>query len=195
MPREFSVRRYVLIVRNEGVALEDRPRLLAQLRGRVGRVSNVRVASDHLEVDVVTDNVDKVREVVGDLVGEVLEVVDLEELRGRSVELDEAVRQYVELFNRERFREAHEVIDGSIDRAKSERERVILRALALVAGAYAQAQCGRHDLAKRNLADVLDLLEELGGNFYGINIDSLKKSIESSLRAARVRSFNIRLER
>lgn len=185
------MRRLVLVVKHPGFSLEDRPRLLAQLRSLIPRVSNVRIASDHLEVDVVADDLVGVVEAVGKVVGEVSEVVDLGELRGRAGGVEDAVRLYADLFDRERFVEAHEVIDGVIERARDGREALVLKGLALIAGAYAHAQSGRHDLAKRILTDVLDLLNDLQGEFYGIDLRKLRGAVRSSIGVTKVKIFSV----
>lgn len=86
---------------------KDRVRLMGSLRALGLRIINVRVASNHVEVDVNVNDLDYVTHILANQVGPVLGIVNLStELRA-----NDPFRSYVDLFNDERFWEAHEILE------------------------------------------------------------------------------------
>ncbi|WP_066795854.1 DUF309 domain-containing protein [Caldivirga sp. MU80] len=97
----------IYLSNTRGYEPKDRVNLMKQLRSMGIRVINVRVATRHLEVDASTDNVDEAAHTLGLLIGPVLEVVNLT----MEHRYDNPFRAYVDLFNGERFWEAHEALE------------------------------------------------------------------------------------
>ncbi len=98
---------------------------------------NVRVASNHVEIDVrINDkkDLDSIRQ----LGLEILDVVDIdvEDRVSEEISEDYAIGKYVELFNEERFWEAHEVLEEvwRVNRDEG------LRGLIVLAAAFVKLQ-------------------------------------------------------
>ncbi len=142
--------RYLLIAENPGFSVSHREDLLRRLRS-VLPVIAVRIASDHVEVDVKTDDLKKAVAEVEKVVGKVLEVVDItfEDVGG-------GVERYVDLFNRERFWEAHNALEGLWRKTRN----ATLQGLIMLAAAFVKLQEGRPDKFERMLKEALYLLKE-----------------------------------
>ncbi|WP_292000048.1 DUF309 domain-containing protein [Caldivirga sp.] len=86
---------------------KDRVRLMNLLRNLGLGIINVRVASSHVEIDVNSDDLDKLALIVSEAVGPVLSIVNL----SNENKPNDPFRAFVFLFNEERFWEAHEVLE------------------------------------------------------------------------------------
>ena len=160
--------RYLLIAENPGFSVSHREDLLRRLR-LVLPVIAVRIASDHVEVDVKTDDLKKAVAEVEKVVGRVLEVVDItfEDVGG-------GVERYVDLFNRERFWEAHNALEGLWRKTRN----ATLQGLIMLAAAFVKLQEGRPDKFERMLKEALYLLKEDVGC---IKIKQLLEKAEKAL--------------
>jgi len=128
------VPRLLVILANKGWTVEDRPMLMEAVRRLGLDVINVRVGTRHVEVDVRAGECDVGR--LGEL-APILEIVDVER-EEEGLELEEAVRRFVELARRERFWECHRVLEDVWRRTGSE----AVRGLILLAAAHAKTQEG-----------------------------------------------------
>lgn len=100
--------RYLVHVANVGAYTpKDRRFLMSQLRSLGVRLVNVRVASNHIEVDAYAENASDLVNTVSRFLGGVIEVVNLD----AGVDFSDPFGAYVSLFNCERFWEAHEVLE------------------------------------------------------------------------------------
>ena len=142
--------RYLLIAENPGFYVSHREELLRRLRA-VLPVIAVRIATGHVEVDVKTDDLEKAVAEVDKVVGKVLEVVDItfEDVGG-------GVEKYVDLFNRERFWEAHNALEGLWRKTRN----ATLQGLIMLAAAFVKLQEGQPDKFERMLKETLHLLKE-----------------------------------
>jgi predicted metal-dependent hydrolase len=162
--------RKLLIVENPGYTPAHREELVRRLR-TVAPVITVRVATRHLEVDVKTeDNVDvvvkKVEKILG---GKVLDVVDItfEKVEG-------GVRRFVELFNAERFWEAHNALED----IWRETRNPTLQGLIMLAAAYVKLQEGSLDKFEKLLQEALSLIQE---DVECIKAQEVKRKAEAAL--------------
>jgi predicted metal-dependent hydrolase len=142
--------RYLLIAENPGFSVSHREELLRRLRA-VLPVIAMRIATRHVEVDVKTDDLEKAVAEVENIVGKVLEVVDItfEDVGG-------GVERYVDLFNRERFWEAHNALEGLWRKTRN----TTLQGLIMLAAAFVKLQEGHPDKFERMLKEALHLLKE-----------------------------------
>ena len=142
--------RYLLIAENPGFSVSHREDLLRRLRSALP-VITVRIAADHVEVDVKTDDLKKAVAEVERSIGKVLEVVDItfEDVGG-------GVERYVDLFNRERFWEAHNALEGLWRQTRN----ATLQGLIMLAAAFVKLQEDQPDKFERMLKEALYLLKE-----------------------------------
>ncbi|WP_291767519.1 DUF309 domain-containing protein [Caldivirga sp. UBA161] len=92
---------------SRGYEPKDRIRLMALLRSLGLSIINVRVASNHIEVDANTNDVNELSSVVSGVIGPILAVVNISGVN----EVSNPFKAFVSLFNEERFWEAHEVLE------------------------------------------------------------------------------------
>jgi len=94
--------RILAITNNPGLTPNHRQELLTKLRWEGLMVRNARIASDHIELDVLVNDEREVRlvERLGLNLQEV-RVIDME--RTINYDVHDALFKYVELFNKERF--------------------------------------------------------------------------------------------
>lgn len=143
--------RYLLIVENPGYTIAQREFLLKAARSQLP-VLNVRVASSHIEVYVKTDDVESAKTIVEKLVGgRVIEVVDItfEEVPG-------GVERYVQLFNQERYWEAH----NALEPLWRSTHNPTLQGLIMLAAAFVKLQEGQPEKFELLLKEALQLIEE-----------------------------------
>ncbi|AKT35498.1 hypothetical protein PYWP30_01882 [Pyrobaculum sp. WP30] len=142
--------RYLLIAENPGFSVSHREELLRRLRA-VLPVIAMRIAAGHVEVDVKTDDLEKAVAEAEKVVGRVMEVVDItfEDVGG-------GVERYVHLFNRERFWEAHNALEGLWRKTRN----ATLQGLIMLAAAFVKLQEGQPDKFERMLKEALHYMNE-----------------------------------
>lgn len=170
------MRRYLYIVDNSGHTPSDRPKLLRELRS-VLPVLNVRVASQHIELVLGDVDPEWGKERIETTLGSVRYIIDItnEERIGSG-----DIARFVQLFNEERFWEAHAELEPLWRKSRDGR----LQGLIILAAAYVKLQEGAADKFVFLASEALKLLE--GGRAIGcINIDALRESVERSLETRR----------
>ncbi|ABL87541.1 protein of unknown function DUF309 [Pyrobaculum islandicum DSM 4184] len=160
--------RYLIIAENPGYLPSHREFLIKQLRASLP-VITIRVASSHVEVDVKTDDLETAVVEVERKIGRVLDVIDItfEEVGGD-------VEKYVELFNKERFWEAHNVLEGVWRKTREP----TLQGLIMLAASFVKLQEGQLDKFERLIKEAIQLLEKDVGC---IKIRKLRKKVEKAL--------------
>jgi predicted metal-dependent hydrolase len=160
--------RYLLIAENPGFSVSHREELLRRLRA-VLPVIAMRIATGHVEVDVKTDDLEKAVTEVEKVVGKVLEVVDItfEDIGG-------GVERYIDSFNKERFWEAHNALEGLWRKTRN----ATLQGLIMLAAAFVKLQEGQPDKFEKMLKEALHLLKE---DIGCINMERLLEKAEKAL--------------
>ena len=173
--------RVLAIARNPGLSPVDRMTLLTNIRRAVKfRVINARIASDHVELDVDVSGLSDIDE-LRRLGFEVMEVVNIEDEARVDNELDmgSSITKYVELFNRERFWEAHEVLEKIW---RSNRDEGI-RGLIILAAAFVKIQENNPGAFKRLMMTAKELI--MNNEIPWINKESILRKIDNALVAMR----------
>ena len=167
--------RLLVIISNPGITPSHRQEILTRLRREGLMVRNARIASDHIELDVVADDEREVRlvERLG-LKSQEVHVIDTE--RTINYDVYDALFKYVELFNKERFWEAHEVLEG-IWRLNRDRG---LQGLIILAAAFVKLQENNPRAFEELMTRAKDLIKN---NNIPINKKSLLKRIDNVLRS------------
>lgn len=159
-----------------------------QLCQASSRVVDVRIGRKRVEVDVFTDNAQEVVRVLSCWAP--LEYVrDIESLEEFSEA--ELVSFAVALFNDERFWEAHEALE-QVWRSKTGEEREVLSGLIKLSAAYVHAQKGRLERFFGLLRSALNHLSQWTyGEYHGIDIEALRRDLESLLKGGVLRFVKI----
>ncbi|WP_069806728.1 DUF309 domain-containing protein [Vulcanisaeta thermophila] len=142
--------RYLIVIESEDYVTKRRTEIMNSLRAMGMRVLNARVTTGHVEVDLITDDIDGELKKLSKAGMRVMDLVDLDVER----HVENPLEAYVELMGQERFWEAHEVLEGVWRRNRSE----FMRGLILLAAALAKLQEGGHTGYKRLIRDAVELI-------------------------------------
>ena len=195
--------RYLVRLRHDGryvpaewadLAVRSRD-ALAQTSARVG---TVRIASRAVEIDLFTDGgaaVEPVLNLLEESVGPLIQCLHLDGPEEDTAP-DAAVRRAVDLFNDERYWEAHEALEplwiaagGKASRAP---EAQMLQGVILTAAALVHAQRAEDTVALRMLETALKKLGVWRGQAYhGLDVAALRERVQDCLGAGAVRPFRL----
>ncbi len=151
--------RHLVILENPGYTPAQRGELLKMLRALLP-VLNVRIATSHVEVDVYGEP-ESAKLVLEKFFGRTLDVVDI-----TFENVESGVDRYVQLFNQERFWEAHNALETLWRSSRSP----TLQGLILLAAAYVKLQEGNLDKFETLLREAVELIREDVGCVKSIEI-------------------------
>jgi predicted metal-dependent hydrolase len=165
--------RYLIIAENPGFAPSQRAQLLRDLRGILPAL-NVRIASRHLEILVRGIDAEEARRKIEGAVGRVYAVIDVtdEDSLGSG-----DIGRFVELFNSERFWEAHAEIEPAWRRSGDR----ALQGLILMSAAFVKLQEGAPDKFVLLAQEALELLEGAPQRIGCIDVPKLREQLAKSL--------------
>ncbi len=167
------MKRYILIVRNKGYRPVDRAKLIDGARASGKAVVDVRIGTEHVEFDVLSDSPPVVEGF------ELLELVDLStrNVQDSSKALEEAVR----LFDAERFWESHETLEP-VWRISSNIDRKLFHGLILTAAAFVHLQKGDEKGFESILRRAKAEFNVDVKRWMGFDIGRVVKNLDKSLR-------------
>ena len=173
-PYSIQSGRTLIITDNPGFTPVDRQELMNKLRLKGLRVINVRVASDHVEIDLRGD--DTVMEKIRSLGFIIKESINIdEEDKSEEPNEEQAMRRYIELFNEERFWEAHEVLERIWHRNRDEG----IRGLIVLAAAFVKLQENNPEAFRELMITAKELITN--NEIPWINRESLLRKIDNAL--------------
>jgi uncharacterized protein len=185
--------RYMLYLRNETFSPKDADLLVSKarslLRGQDVIIRDTRVSSQHVEYDVslvATEDL-KIIESKLSVIGKLIDVYPVIE---REYGKKQAILMAINYFNEEKYWITHELLEGVWKKSNGEEKRV-LNGLILIAAAFVHYQKGESKVALGIMSRALEKLKLANGEYYQINIDSLKLNINNMLRSNSL--FMIRL--
>lgn len=178
--------RYLVRLRNaKGYAPKDARSLASQIRELLGSrdsIGNLRVATSALEFDLFALDKKQLDERLGLLESRISRVdnVKLLDKLPRQLSKQEVLREGFDLFNQERYWEAHEVLEQAWQPAKGA-ERDTVQGIILTAAALVHHQKDRDAVSLGMLEKALSKLGEENA-YEGINLASLRREIREMLR-------------
>ena len=169
--------RYLFIVTNDkGYKPQDREHILKTLR-RFFKAPNIRIGSKHIEIEVWEPDLSSIRGIIEENIGRVVEWKPIDSIESDYMKDVDLVEAYVDLFNQERFWEAHGALE-TLWRRSGDRNA---QGLILVAAAFIKIQENKENefviIAKR----ALEMLK--GANYFCIDLDEVRKKLSSSLES------------
>ena len=169
---------------NQAYAPKDVRLLEAKIRellGSADKIGNLRVSTTAIELDLFAAPSDLGR-TKSLLEGKISKVVTLRSLESRTSTRaeDEALREGIDLFNQERFWEAHEVLE-EIWHPATGVDRDTIQGLILTAAALVHYQKDEKSVCVSVLGRAKEKLGTLD-QFKGLDIRSLRVSIEQILK-------------
>jgi predicted metal-dependent hydrolase len=185
--------RYMLYLRNETFSPKDADLLVSKarslLRGQDVIIRDTRVSSQHVEYDVsivATEDL-KIIEFKLSVIGKLIDVYPVIE---REYGKKQAILMAINYFNEEKYWITHELLEGVWKKSNGD-EKKVLNGLILIAAAFVHYQKGESKVALGIMSRALEKLKLANGEYYQINIDSLKLNINNMLRSNSL--FMIRL--
>jgi hypothetical protein len=177
------MRYLVRLDNNQAYAPKDVKNLQTKIRKLLGsndKIGNLRVSTTAIELDLFAAPSDLGR-TKSLLEGKISKVVTLRSLEPRisTRAEDEALREGIDLFNQERFWEAHEVLE-EIWHPATGVDRDTIQGLILTAAALVHYQKNENSVCVSILGRANEKLGTLD-QFKGLDIGSLRGSIERIL--------------
>ena len=179
------MRYLVRLANNQGYAPKDVNVLQAKIRelfGSAEKIGNLRISTIAIEFDLFTEPTDLngARSLLETKISKVVTVRAIDTRVSTRAE-DEMLRAGIELFNQERFWEAHEVLEEIWHPAKGV-ERDVIQGLILTAAALVHYQKNEKTVCISILGRARDKLGSLD-NFKGLDIGRLRASMMQILEA------------
>jgi len=178
------MRYLVRLANSQGYTPRDVEMLQAKIRellGSADKIGNLRISTSAIEFDLFAEQTELNRS-KNLLESKMSKVVTLRSLESR-VSIggeEETLREGIDLFNQERFWEAHEILE-EIWHPATGVERDIIQGLILTAAALVHYQKNEKAVCVSILGRAMEKLGKLD-NFKGLDIRRLRTDIEQTLR-------------
>jgi uncharacterized protein len=163
---------------------------IRELLGSADKIGNLRISTSAIEFDLFAEQAD-LNGSKSLLEAKISKVVTLRPIESRASTRgeEETLREGIDLFNQERFWEAHEVLE-EIWHPATGVERDTIQGLILTAAALVHYQKNEKTVCISILGRARQKLGALD-HFKGLDIKQLKTGIEEILRASKPRLLKI----
>jgi hypothetical protein len=184
--------RYMLHLKNENYIPKNASDLLHQARDICSEINvtfrDARVSKKYLEFDISVKK-EKLDELVQKL--KILGELDhakhvIEEKKSK----EDSIKEGIFYFNNERFWECHEILE-SVWKNCYEGEKDLVQGIILVAAALVHYQKNENQICISILSRALEKLSNASGNYYDIDVDSLKNNISEMINSGKISTFVI----
>lgn len=152
-------------------------------------IRDARISKKYIEFDISIPNDIDVKTIIT-RVEAIAPLASYEEILERHMEKDRAIARAVELFNDERYWEAHEVLEYLWKNATGV-EREMLNGIILVAAAFVHDEKNEPDVCISILRRARKKLDQASGNYHGININKIADMISEIINTGKVSRFTI----
>ena len=178
------MRYLVRLANSQGYTPRDVEVLQARIRellGSADKIGNLRISTNAIEFDLFAEQTD-INRSKSLLEAKISKVVTLRPIESRASPRGdrETLREGIDLFNQERFWEAHEVLE-EIWHPATGVERDIIQGLILTAAALVHYQKNENAVCVSILGRAMEKLGPLD-NFKGLDIKRLRAGIEQTLK-------------
>lgn len=178
------MRYLVRLANNQGYTPKDVKTLQGMIRellGSADKIGNLRISTSAIEFDLFAEQAD-LNSSKSLLEAKISKVVTLRSLESRVSTRgeDETLQDGIDLFNHERFWEAHEVLEEIWHPAKGV-ERDAIQGLILTAAAFVHYQKNENAVYVSILGRAKEKLGTLN-DFKGLDIQRLRAGIEQTLK-------------
>jgi uncharacterized protein len=178
------MRYLVRLANNQGYTPQDVKMVQGKVRellGSADKIGNLRISTSAIEFDLFAEQTDLSRS-KSLLESKLSKVITLRPIESRASTRgeEEALREGIDLFNQERFWEAHEVLE-EIWHPATGIERDILQGLILTAAAFVHYQKNETAVCISILGRAMDKLGAFD-NLKGLDLGRLRASIEKTLK-------------
>jgi uncharacterized protein len=161
-----------------------------ELVGPEASIRDARISKKYVEFDAsIPNDIIDVKTIIT-RVEAIAPLASYEEIVERHMEKDRAIARAVELFNDERYWEAHEALEYLWKNATGI-EREILNGIILVAAAFVHDEKDEPDVCISILRRARKKLDHASGNYHGINTNRIADMISEIINTGKVSRFTI----
>lgn len=181
--------RYMVHLENSRYVPQDSRHLVYRARSLCGKMASVRVcrvASEFVELDVSTDDLDAVVSALS-AVGPLRDARLVDE---SEVPKDQGMLEGISYYNGERYWEAHEAWEG-VWKQCSGREKTLVQGLILLAVSFAHAQKNDAPIGVAMLSRAREKIGDWSGTYHGIDIDVVRGRIDAMRSAGKLEQFSV----
>ena len=181
--------RYMIHLENSRYAPQDSRHLVHRARRLCGEAASVRVcrvASDFVELDVSTEDLEAASAALS-AIGIMRDARCVDE---KETSKDEGMQEGIFYYNSERYWEAHEAWEGVWKQCEG-REKLLVQGLILLAVSFAHAQKNDAPIGVAMLARAREKIGGWSGTYHGIDIDAVRGNIDSMRSAGRLERFSV----
>ena len=187
------MKRYIVHLKNTLLYTpKDATALLHRARQLVEQeviIRDARISKKYIEFDTSISEDKDLKKIITRL--ETITPLDgYEQIIERHMEKDIAIRRAVQLFNDEKYWQAHEVLEYVWKNATGI-EKDILNGIILVAAAFVHDQKDEHDVCISILDRAIKKLDQASGIYHGIDTNRILNMISKIINTGRVESFTI----
>ncbi len=152
-------------------------------------IVDVRIAKKFIEFDIsISEDID-VKKIITRLEG-ITPLASYEQIIERRMEKDLAIKRAAQLFNDERYWEAHEGLEY-VWRSSTGIEKEILNGIILVAAAFVHDEKDEQDVCISILQRARKKLDKASGIYHGIDTSRIVERISEIIKTGRVERFTI----
>jgi hypothetical protein len=153
-------------------------------------IRDARISKKYIEFDTSVSEGTNVKTIIA-RIESIAPLAGYEEIVERHMEKDKAIARAVQLFNDERYWEAHEALEYIWKNATGT-EKQILNGIILVAAAFVHEEKDESDVCISILYRARKKLDPARGkNYYGININRIADMISDIINSGKVYRFTI----
>ena len=187
------MKRYIVHLKNtllytpkDATALLHRARQLVEPEVSI---RDARISKKYIEFDTSISEDKDLKKIITSL--ETIAPLDgYEQIIERHIEKHIAITRAVQLFNDEKYWQAHEVLEYVWKNATGI-EKDILNGIILVAAAFVHDQKDEHDVCISILDRAIKKLDQASGIYHGIDTNRISNMISKIINTGRVESFTI----
>lgn len=181
--------RYMIHLENSGYAPQDSRHLVRRARGLCAKMASVRVcrvASEFVELDVSTDELDSAISALSGI-GQLRDARLVDE---SEVSKEQGMLEGAAYYNGERYWEAHEAWEGVWKQCEGA-EKLLVQGLILLAVSFAHAQKNDAPIGVAMLSRAREKIGGWSGAYHGIDIDDVRARIDAMRASGRLERFSV----
>ena len=152
-------------------------------------IRDVRVSKKYIEFDISISDARDITPIVS-MMEVIAPLASYEEITERHMEKNKAITRAVELFNDERYWEAHESLEYVWKNATGT-EKEILNGIILVSAAFVHDEKNEQDICISILHRAKSKLERASGKYYGIDIAKILELLSEIINTGQIHRFII----
>ena len=185
--------RYMVYLKNDKYNPNDATSILSLSRKILHDdkiiIRDVRVASHFLELDISVATSSEIGKIKSKL-SEIGPIIDIDRIIEKELNKRHSLELARELFNNEKYWKTHEVLEGIWKHTQGD-ERDLLNGIILVAAALVHYQKAELAICISIMKRALVKLNNSNGEYYDIDIDSLKREVTIMVKSSKVSNFRI----